>query len=341
MPNLFNEKLSRKELLKRIGNTDQVFGTRKMIISQGLGKGTEIIEVKNGRGICFTVVPDRGMDILWASYKSIPLCWISKNSIVANQYYNEKGLGWLRSFSGGLLTTCGLCSAGSPSIDEGKEYGLHGRISNIPATHVSIDESWQNDEYNITILGTVREANTFGENLVLKRKITTGTKENCIIIEDEIINEGFKSEPLMLLYHFNYGYPLITNKTEIILPKAQTTVRGDDQSQKNEWKHFNNPTSNLKEVVYYHDITADKKNTCFYQLNNKNLGIGVKLEWNKKELKNLIQWKMCGEGEYVLGMEPSNCKLAGRQTEKQKGNVEMLESFSKKRTKLKLSILDI
>ena len=117
MPELFGEKLSKKEFLKRVGNHEQVFGARRTTASEGPAKDTDLIEVSNGRGLNFTIVPDKSLDILWASYKSIPLVWVSKQSLQKNAKYEPNGYGWLRNFSGGLLTTCGLVNTGMPDTE--------------------------------------------------------------------------------------------------------------------------------------------------------------------------------------------------------------------------------
>ena len=59
-------------------------------------------------------------------------------SLATSQADANQGLEWLYSFAGGLLTTCGLTHVGGPEEDEFGRRGLHGRISNLPATVESI-----------------------------------------------------------------------------------------------------------------------------------------------------------------------------------------------------------
>jgi hypothetical protein len=63
----------------------------------------------------------------------VPLAWVSPTGVVAPHFRELQGEGWLRSFGGGLLVTCGLQNVGEPSERGGEELGLHGRISNTPA----------------------------------------------------------------------------------------------------------------------------------------------------------------------------------------------------------------
>jgi hypothetical protein len=76
--------------------------------------------------------------LLTAFYNQHSLTWLSSRGIVPPQLFPDKGLNWLRTFAGGLLTTCGLTHAGGPETDEFGERGLHGLISNIPAEIESI-----------------------------------------------------------------------------------------------------------------------------------------------------------------------------------------------------------
>ena len=67
----------------------------------------------------------------------------------------------------------------------------------------------------------MREGELFGENLVLRRSIETVYGFKTVAIIDEIENQGFRDEPLMLLYHINIGYPLLDAGTELLAPFAK------------------------------------------------------------------------------------------------------------------------
>lgn len=71
-----------------------------------------------GSGLSFNVLTGRGMGISSADYKGNSLCWLSSTGEVAPEYYEPETTGWLRSFYGGLLATCGLTYVGGPKIKE-------------------------------------------------------------------------------------------------------------------------------------------------------------------------------------------------------------------------------
>ena len=79
-----------------------------------LPSGARIVEAYNASGLAFTLLPDRAMDIWTATYKGLPLTWVSQGSPHAPDF----GSAWLRQFNGGLLTTCGLNHAGQPEKDD-------------------------------------------------------------------------------------------------------------------------------------------------------------------------------------------------------------------------------
>src|SRR6185312_8992267 len=99
--------------------------------------------------------------------------------------------GWLWSFFGGLLTTCGLTQVGSPNEDEGEALGLHGRIANVPAEEVRWGSAWEGDELTFWIAGTMREARLFGPDMRLHRRISTRLGSRTLRIENTVENAGF------------------------------------------------------------------------------------------------------------------------------------------------------
>ena len=166
MPKLFGKNLTKTEILKRVGDISQIAGATKFTYGEGKAKGTDAIEVKTGGGLRFVILTDKGMNIAYAELGGTPFSYISKTGVVSPAHYDEKD--FLRSFEGGLLTTCGLTYMGAPCEDEGVSLGAHGRISNTPAFDISIYQDWdENGEYIIKVSGKVKESSMFGDNLVL------------------------------------------------------------------------------------------------------------------------------------------------------------------------------
>ena len=205
---IFGKEISREEIHQKTGDISQLGGIKYYEMIDGVSRGVRGIDIKSPCGLDMTVLPDRGMDISNLSYMSTPISWRSTTRDTSNTYYESSGLEWLRTFFGGLVTTCGLTHMGAPDIDEGEELGLHGRISNISAENVCMDGKWEGDSYKMWVKGKVREARVYGDKLELERKITTWMDQPKVILEDVVENIGSQTSPLMVLYHVNIGYPV-------------------------------------------------------------------------------------------------------------------------------------
>ena len=305
--------MNKHELLRYIGDFDQLFGMKEYVLTQGKARGTRAFDINNGAGLEFTVLADRCLDIGKLSFKGINCSYLSKTGFVSPAYYGGDDASFFRNFNGGFLTTCGLRNVGSSCNDNGEFFALHGRISNTPGEEVCASTDWEGDDPVMTISGKMREARFFGENLLMKREISCLYGKNRIRMKDCIANMGFKSEPLMLLYHFNLGYPLL-DEDAILLSPSRTVVPRDAEASKgtHNWQQMQPPTQAYSEQVFYHDLKTDSDGNTCVAIVNKRLELAIAFHFNKKQLFNLTNWKQMGEGEYVLGIEPGNCYVGGR-----------------------------
>jgi len=322
---------------------DQLAGIRLLEAGDGRARGTRVLDVWTGTGLCFQVSADRALDISACNFLGMPVSWRSPVGDVHPAYYESQGLGWLRSFPGGLLTTCGLDQFGGPSQDGVTELGLHGRVSNLPASQVNYRTFWDVDNYKLEITGEIRQAVLFGENLVLRRRISTALGSNLIRIEDIVTNEGFESVPHMLLYHFNLGFPLISEHTRLHL-RAEETLPSDAAAQSGlkEWDCFQLPTPGYQEQVFIHRPVADQQGRANIEIVNPQLGFGVRWSYATANLPYLMEWKMMGEGSYVVGVEPANCNgLGGRGATRQQGDLLLLESGESRDYQIDVEVITV
>lgn len=333
MASLYGKEYTKSELRRMIGDISQLGGALEFTYTSGKARGATAIEVRNGSGLRFVILPNRGMDIAYAEFKGIPFSYISKTGIVEASHYDEPD--FLRSFSAGLLTTCGLTYMGAPCNDQGQELGAHGRIANLPAFDVGVVQEWRGDDYVIEVRGKVREATVFGENMVLTRAITTKFSDNKIYIHDEIENEGFEDTPLMVLYHMNFGFPLISSST--VLSTNCVNVRPRDEDAKPGLASsctFSEPIPNYKEQVFYRDSVENS----FAKLENPDLNLSVKVEFSKEELPYFVEWKQMGEQEYVVGLEPATYTPDGRAAARERGELLVLKPQESKTHNLVIEV---
>jgi Domain of unknown function (DUF4432) len=341
MPALFGQKISRTELFRKVGDLSQVAGIRMMTLREGFESGVRIADVRTGSGLRFQVTLDRGMDISVAEFRGIPLAWRSANGDVHPSFYDARGLGWQRSFPGGLMTGCGVTHLGAPCIDEGEELGLHGRLSNTPAFNVHASSRWEGEECTCTLEGFIGETSPPRVQMMVHRTFHFRLGESRVRLRDVVKNESTQSSPLMMLYHFNPGWPLIDNGVRLMLNAKETQPRDPEaRLGLEEARAFTEPVPQFHEQVFYHDLQPDAGGNAHAFIQNERLGLGFFVSFRKKELPRYIEWKMMGEGLYVVGMEPANCRVWGRAKEREAGTLQFLEPGEERTFELEFGVVE-
>jgi hypothetical protein len=344
MPALYGKSYTKAEFLKRVGSVSQIGGVTLCTLQDGPEAGVRAAEFRTGSGLSFVVLLDRGMDISRAEYSGASLAWRSAAGDVHPSFYEPEGLGWLQTFEGGLVTTCGLTYLGAPCVDDGRELGLHGRISHIPARSVSSGGEWKGDDYIMYVEGEMRESVVFGENILLRRRVQANLGDSRFRIQDVVRNEGYESSPLMILYHINVGFPVVDDGSELIYSAKESVPRDDPaKSGFDERGRFSAPISGYKEQVFFHDMNADAEGNVYAAIVNRKFGagsgLGVYVRYPKTELHRFIEWKMMGEGTYVVGMEPANCLVQGRAKERERGTLQFIEPGETREFHLEIGVL--
>lgn len=308
-----------------IGNDAQLFSVKEYTLTQGKARGVRAVDVSTAAGLDYTVLPDRCMDIHQVRFHGKNACLLTPTGIVAPAYYDDASEGLLKSFTGGFLTTCGFENIGKPSDCDGVPLGMHGSLSQTPAERLSVGVEEGGGRPMVVLSGTVRSARFFGHNLTLKRTILSAYDEAGFFIRDEITNRGFQTAPFMLLYHFNIGYPLLSEQARMVIPSV--SVRGRDayaQERIGSWDELTPPQAGCAEVCYYHDVQADEDGIAAVGVVNPQLGQKLQIRFDKKVLDHFVEWKMMGEGDYALGLEPGNATIDGYAQAKRDGTLKTL-----------------
>jgi hypothetical protein len=341
MATLFNRTWTRAELSDYVGDLSQVAGIRLAEWADGVERGLRVAEVCTGSGLAFSVLLDRGMDIGPASYKGMPLAWVSPTGWGHPMYYDPQGSGWLRTFGAGLLTGCGLTYLGAAGDDAGEPLGLHGRLSNLPSSHVRVEQAWQGDECSFWVEGEMRQASVFGENLRLTRRITVALGGNRISLHDRVENLGVTASPLMILYHINLGFPFLDESSQVVT-EAHAVEARDAAAEPGlgDWMRFQKPTAGYAEQVFYHDLPMDTNGWASIQLVNPTRQLGLRVGFKKDTLPNLVEWKMMGQGTYVLGLEPANCRVGGRSQERRRGSLQTLQPGEQREFQVEIEVME-
>lgn len=317
--------LSLAELRRRVGDVTQLARVEQFAEAEGPARGARRLRVVTGSGLEFDVHADRCLDIGAVTYRGTPLAWMAPRDTGPSASAGHGALDWLRGFSGGLVATCGLDHFGPPCEDGGEAFGLHGRIGSHAATEVSAASGPTPDGgYELTVRGTVRQSRLFGENLVLHRTIRASLGSSSVELHDRVVNEGHAPAPHMILYHVNAGWPLLDDGAVLQVPGSAVTPRDADAREGlAAWHTFGPPRPGWREQVFRHDLPPEA--VVEARLVNPQLGLGLRLAVDSGQLPWIFQWKMLGEGAYVLGIEPANCPvIEGRARAREAGVLPVL-----------------
>jgi hypothetical protein len=334
---------SRREVEKRVGNLRQLGGIRHVELADGRARGVRAAEFDTGRGLAFTALPDRGLDVAEFTYKGISLVYLTPSGIAHPSYYNPAGFEWLRTFFGGLLTTCGLTYFGDPVKDGPEELGLHGRYAGLPAVRVCDLSRWDGDEYLLEITGVVEECSLFGDKLRLTRSLSTTIGAKSVRIHDRVENFGSRTSPFTILYHVNAGFPLLSESSDLLL--SSRTVEPYDERSAAEVasvRSFSAPSADAVGLDYLHTMGADARGYARAALINRDLlgGLGLSLTFHTASLPYLNEWKNLAEVDYVVGVEPVNTKIVGRPVLRSAGRLPLIEPGETREMDLEIGVLE-
>lgn len=336
---LYGREMTKCEFFQRFGDVSQVGGVKSFTLGDGKAKGIYAYEINTGAGLRFTVLADRCMDIAWTDYQSVPIGFVSKAGISSSLYFEHRGDELHRVFGPGLLTTCGLRNVGSPCVVDGEEFAQHGRIHNAPAENVGIDADWDGDEYRISLKGSMREAVLYKENLHFTRKIETSLGSNTFKITDTIVNLALRDEYVCILYHFNYGFPVIDEGAKLIIPPAGI-VNEPHNGRPGRWNEslslIDGPQQKAKSTLF---MRFDDEDIKVAIRNEKLEGFkGIFMKYKKSQLPCFTAWRNFLQGDYVLGLEPGTVYPESREKFLQKNQMVKLQPMEEMKLEIEFGI---
>jgi hypothetical protein len=337
------ESLTRAEIERRVGRLSQIGGTRHYELVDGAERGTRAVDVDTGDGFVFTVLPDRGMDISRAVHRGANLVYQGPGGETHPSFYDPRGFGWIRLFFGGLLTTCGVRSFGPPGEDDGEELGLHGRVNVTPAVGFADVSHWDGEEYVLELRGTVEEVVALGPRMRMERTITARLGEPSLRIRDIVRNDGATTSPFLILYHINPGFPLLGPGTELSLASKSCLAYEDHtRGHEKDALRFGPPTPGWKEQNFLHTVAPGLDGRALVCFSNPRLlgGMALWIRYDPSVLPYFSEWKMLGEADYVVGLEPCNAQILPRKKLREQGRLPVLEPGQTREMIVEIGIAD-
>jgi hypothetical protein len=254
-----------------------------------------------------------------------------------------------------LNNTSGFIHIGNPETDSvahynfparpTERYGVHDRAALLPGQLRSYGQRWDGDVCILEAEGIVAQTQTYGENLVMRRRYTARLGEARFWMHDEIVNEGYLPTVHMLLYHINTGFPFVDDGAELIAPLAQAprVLFGDaDPNHPESYNRFIAPQKNWVQQTFEHTLCGDANGDVPVAIVNSKLGVSgqaLYVIYNRNQFPNYIEWRMMGEGQYAVGIEPCTNGF-GREAVRQAGQQIMLQPGEKRVYDLEVGVLD-
>ncbi len=326
------------------GGKSGYFVTRRTLRG-GLQEGVDAVRVDND-AISFVVLPTRGMSIWKAWQGEFQIGWRSPVRGPVHPSFvpiaEPSGLGWLDGFDE-LLVRCGLESNGAPEFDEdGRvKYPLHGRIANKPASSVEIDVNQDTGE--IKVSGVVEEIRFHFTKLRLRTTISTKIGEPLIRVQDEIENLSASPAEIQMLYHINFGDPLLDAGSQFVAPLKTVVPRNANAAKGiGTWNSYAAPQAGFEEQVYFLELLSYEDGGTMALLKNAHGTRGVSMWFSKKQLPWYTVWKnttALADG-YVTGLEPGTNFPNPRSYEGEQGRVVKLEPGGRTSFDLALQLHD-
>ncbi|MGV3606534.1 MAG: aldose 1-epimerase family protein [Planctomycetaceae bacterium] len=326
-----------------IGKRDlEELGDASIVVSQyqaGLSEGVTAVRVKTGK-MEFVILPTRGMSIWKANLigdeEVNSIGWQSPvRGPVHPKFvnvYEPSGLGWLDGFDE-LFVRCGLQSNGAPEFDEetGRlKYPLHGLVGNRPAHEVTLKVD--TEAKTIQVIGVVEETRFHFIKLRMVSTITAKIGGTSIHVEDEVTNFSTNPAEVQMLYHINFGAPLLDAGSQCVAPVKKLVPRNAHAATGvAQWNSYQPPTEGFEEQVYFFEMVGDANNQTQTLLKNAHGRRGVSLKYSTDQLPCFSLWKNTAplSDGYVTGLEPGTNFPNPRSFEGKKGRVVKLAGGAK------------
>lgn len=320
-----------------LGSLAQAVRCESYVLSGGPSAGARRIRLTVGP-IDVELLPDRGLDIGAVRFAGEAVAWLGPTGLPTRRSVDD----FAQTFGGGLLTTCGLLNYGPAVTVDGEAHPMHGRYSTLPA-EVHRAEAARS---GAVVEATVTEAEIFGARLELRRRIEVPLDGGRIRITDIVTNRGVRSVAPMVLYHLNFGWPLIDTGTRLetgaaaVVPRDAAAAAGAES-----WDLFPELTESYPEQVFVHELPGAGSGAGTGALSQPGVvrilnpsGLTATVRFDTATLPGLIQWRVAERGLAVLGIEPASAPtILGRGDAAERGMLQPLAPGEDRRYAVEIS----
>lgn len=285
------------------------FSIEQKVLHGGKQEGSKIITLASENGLTIVLSPTRGMNLLHAQGFGVRLGWDSPVKEVVNPAFinleSRNGLGWLEGFNE-MMVRCGYEWTGHPTTADGQLYTLHGKAGNTPASRVEVEVS-ESAPYEIRIRGLIKESTFKKADLQTMTELRYVPGSNSFSLHDVLTNHADYPHDYQIIYHSNFGKPILEEGARFIAPLANVSPFNDyAKGGIKTWNTYSAPTKDFDEMVFNLTPLADANQQTLAAVINKAGDKGAAIGFNVSQLPVLTMWKNTDTEKqgYVTGIEP-------------------------------------
>lgn len=326
---------------------------RKHKLHGGKQEGVEIVEIENG-AMTIQLSPTRGMTIQEVVCGDVRLGWDSPvKEVVHPAWINSmtrSATGWLEGFNGWLVR-CGLEQFGAPGADSehlGKgevpvtQLTLHGKVAYLPASELRLSIDMK-APHTIRLRSEVNEVMMYGPKFKLTTELAIDPGATSFTVTDTVTNIGGQTQEYGLLYHTNFGTPLLEEGAKFVGAVKRVQPR-DAESERvgvKSFAQYGAPKKGSLEQAFFVDLFGDSHKNTRVMLKNAAGDRGVAMGFSIEQLPCFTLWKGLHDVRdgYVTGFEPATNYPFDRVTERAAGRVPKLKAGGSHTAKLKFEVL--
>jgi hypothetical protein len=192
--------------------------------------------------------------------------------------------------------------------------------------------------------GVVNDVQTFGPQLRLTSEISTEIGKPEMVFDDQITNLSDVPQEIQLLYHTNFGTPLLGAGAEFVAPVSRVapinaaSAAGDLVG----WNRYSGPHAPpYAAQVFNMQLYADAEGRTKAMLKSPQGDQGVLMTIDTKGLPYMNVWKneVTARGGYVTGLEPGTGFPNARTVERAAGRVPTLQGDATYKVHLAIAAL--
>jgi len=140
-----------------------------------------------------------------------------------------------------------------------------------------------------------------------------------------------------MLYHCNVGFPVVADGAELSYPAPAGVCVSADCTP--DYRALAAPDPGYVEQCYEHDMAVDRDGYVCAAVLNRSAGLGVYQRYRRDQLPHHITWRQLGSGTYVVAMEPSTNRDAGRFDARERGELMFLAPGEQRHYELEIGAL--